>query len=162
MIIHILEQLIDGLPRRQNINVYICNMNMKNQKLILYQILKISFSKERLIFITKKLNITEWILNINQKIKTQERIILHYLMYNMISIVRKMKMEHVHHLSGVNSVEIILTLILIFMKWNMIHLNLELAIVTLKYKWLMNHTMLNAQIQFQKKKWLEQEWRHQK
>jgi len=65
---------------------------------------------------------------------TEIRTILHYLMFNMISIARRMKMEHVHHLNGVNSVEITLMLTQIFMKWNMIHSHLQYKIQTLKYK----------------------------
>ena len=72
------------------------------------------------------------------------RIILHYLMYNMISIVRRMKMEHVLHLNGIKLVETILMLIQIFMIWNMILSTSQLKIVISMYKWLTLHTIHNV------------------
>lgn len=115
-ILHILEQLIVGLQNKQNINAYIINNHSPHHKLPLFQILQILSIKEKKLFITKRLNIIECMINIKLKIAIKTRTIHHYLMYNMIFIVERMKMEHAHHLNGDNSVEITLMLIQIFMK----------------------------------------------
>lgn len=135
MILLILEQLIDGLQRRQNINAYIINNHLNNHKLPLFQILLILYIKEKQQYTIKKFNITECMININLKIITRIRTILHYLMFNMTFTVNWMKMEHVHHLNGDNSVEITSMLTQIFMKLNTINSHSVLLIKISKYKW---------------------------